>query len=261
MAHHLPLGKWEGKCKNNFCRSSKVNRIIGLFHMFVGVCICVSLMQLCSPLAFDFYITVFVCVRRVGVCVCVCVCVCVSMSGWEKLGGTEHKGTSEEAHRQHPPPPPSPLPFSLSLIHSPSSLLQRCACTLAVAPAAAAEARLLFKAALSFGLISFFFADVNRVASQSFMPLSLSLSLTHTYTHLIYKTTKKGTNGGIEEDAQNKMGTDVAVLFLPPPLPPFLVSGKTHFQSFPPVLPTMPRFRLVVEVDFCFNVHQLNAVI
>lgn len=123
--------------------------------------------------------------------------------GWEKPGGiTEHKGTSEGAHRQHPySPPPQPPLF---LFHPPSSLLQSWACTLAVAPAAAAEARLLFKAALSFGLFSFFFslpffsADVNRVASQSSLPL----------THLIYKTTKEGENERIEkEESQNKMGT------------------------------------------------------
>lgn len=174
-------------------------------------------MQLCSPRALDFVSALSV-----------CFCVCVSVSGWETLGGTEHKGTSEKAHRRHRsnPPPPS------SLIQSPCSLLQRWACTLAVAPVV--EARLLFKAALSFGL--FFFS---LMSTENFMP-----SLTHTHTpHL--QNHKKGKER--TERWQNKMGTAVAILFLPPPPhPPVLASGKTHFQSFPPDSPATSRFRLVV---------------
>lgn len=208
--------------------------------------VCVRLYISCACAAL-FSCTWFLYRSLPSVCVCVS-SVCVSMSGWEKPGGTEHKDTSEEAHRQHPSN--SPPSFSLSLIQSPSSLLQRWACTLAVAPAAAAEARLLFKAASSFGLFSLFFfffllllfADVNRVTSQSFMPLP--------HTHLIYKTTKKEKNEWKDEEAQNKMGTTVAMLFLPAPHPRSLASGKTHFQSFPPVLPTTPRFRLVAAMGF-----------
>lgn len=46
------------------------------------------------------------------------------------------------------------------------------------------------------------------------------------HTHLIYKTAKKEKTERKEEEeeAQNKMGTAVAMLFLPPPLPPFVVS-------------------------------------
>lgn len=116
-------------------------------------------------------------------------------AGWHHRAQRHIRGGSSPAP-QRPPPP-------LFLFHPPSSLLQSWACTLAVAPAAAAEARLLFKAALSFGLFSFFIlpffsADVNRVASQSSLP----------FTHLIYKTTKEGENERIEkEESQNKMGT------------------------------------------------------
>lgn len=159
------------------------------------------------------------------------VCVCARLGaggvGWEKPGGTEHKGTSEGAHCKHP--------YHPLLFHPPPSLLQSWACTLAVAPAASAEARLLFKAALSFGLFSFlyppffFSADVNRVASQSSLRLA----------HLIYKTTKEGANERKEEEeSQNKMGTVLAQLFLalPPPLMTFVVSvrgKKIQFQSSP----------------------------
>ena len=169
VEHHLPLGKRKGKCKNNFCRSSKVNRIIAYFTC---LCVYVSDASLFSPCAWFLYHSLLY-LRVCHVCVCVC--------GWEKLGGTEHKDTSEESHRQHPSNPPPSLPPSLSHPAPPPPLLQRWARTLAVDPAAAAaaEARLLFKAASSFGLFSlslFFSADVNRVASQS----SVSPSRTHT---------------------------------------------------------------------------------
>lgn len=120
--------------------------------------------------------------------------------------------------------PPAP-PRSASVMQPPSSLLQRWAGTPAAAPA---EARLLFKAALSFHLFphsasfSFFFfpADVNRVASQSFMPL---WNTPHLENHKNQQRERK-------EKEQNKMGT--AMAWLPPPLR-FLASRKTPFQSFP----------------------------
>lgn len=120
------------------------------------------------------------------------------------------------------PPPHPPL---CSVTQPPSSLLRRWAGT-------PAEARLLFKAALSFHLFplsaSFFFfffpADVNRVASQSFMPL---WNTPHLENH------KKQQKSERKEREQNKMGTAMAMLPPPPPPPRFLASRKTPFQSFP----------------------------
>lgn len=217
MAHHVPHGKWKGKSKNNFCRSSKVNRIIAYFIcLCVYVCVCLPWSSALSALALDHFPSA---------------CVCVSTNGWEKLGGREHKDTSEETHRQPPPPPSQP----------PSSLLPRWACTLAVAPAASAEARLLFKAASSFGLFFFFFFFFSLffpLMSTEWLQRASCLS----HTHLIYKTTKDKKNDRIEEEeeSQNKMGTAVARLFLPSSSSS---SSSLHgvrkntFSKFPPSSP------------------------
>lgn len=241
MAHRLPLGKWKGKCENNFCRSSKVNRIIAYFT-FVFVCLLCSSVLLLHLILYHSVFYLSVCVSGL----CVCFHKWMREAGWHRAQRHIRGGSS-----------PAPPPLFLSLIQAPSSLLQRWACTLAVAPAAAAEARLLFKAALSFGLFPFLFfsADVNRVASQSFVPLS------HT-PHL--PNHKKGKERTTRRRSTKQDGDSCG--WCSSSLPPSYSSSllgvrKNTFSKFPPVLPTTIRFRLVVEMDLCFNVHQLNVVI
>lgn len=78
-------------------------------------------------------------------------------------------------------------------------------------------------------------------------------------THLIYKTTKEE-KGERRERTRRRIAKQDGDS-CSEALPPFVVSGKTHFQSFPPVLQKMPRFRLVMEMDLRFNVHQLHVVV
>lgn len=137
-----------------------------------------------------------VCVWQV--CLSVWMCVCVFPYGDERSWVAQSTKLHQRRRfttttplfcRSHP----APLVFVASLsLHSPT------------------EARLLFKAALSFGLstasLSLFPADVNRVASE------IHASPEHTSFR---KPQKKQKKREWKEAAQNKMGTTVAMLFLP----------------------------------------------
>lgn len=148
-------------------------------------------------------------------------------AGWHHGAQRHIRGGSSPTPLQNPPTPP-PL-----LFHPPSSLLQSWACTLAVA--SAAEARLLFKSALPFGLFSFFIPPFffRWCQQNGFTELSLPL------THLIYKATKEGREWTNRERGITKQDGDSSSTALPhsSPLMTFVVSvekiKKTHFQSSP----------------------------
>ena len=154
---------------------------------------------------------------------------CVYGGGWEKPGATtEHKGTSEVSHRT--PRPPSYPPYSL---------LQSWACTLAVAPAA--EARLLFKAALSFGL---FFLSSLFFPLMSTEWLHRAPCLSHTSFTKPQKRERTNRDRGI-----TKQDGDSSSAALPHSSLPLMTlwcqwKKKRHIFKVSPVFPTT----LIVEM-------------
>lgn len=118
-------------------------------------------------------------------------------AGWHHRAQRHIRGGSSPAPLH---PPPSPRSFSSILpplcCRAEPALLPQLLLPL---PKPGCSLRPLCLLVFSlFFILPFFSADVNRVASQSSLPL----------THLIYKTTKEGENERIEkEESQNKMGT------------------------------------------------------
>lgn len=144
-------------------------------------------------------------------------CLCVCFHEWMRGAGF-HRAKKTHQRRLIAIPPP------LTPSHPATCLCcMRWACTLAVAPAAAAaEARLHFKAALSFGLFSLLSFSFRWCQQSGFTELHVS----HT-PHL--QNHKKGTGTNENHRRKTRWGQLQRCLFPPPPIS---VSGKTHFQSF-----------------------------
>lgn len=213
------VGNKKANVKNNFFRSSKVNRIIAS----LSLCGCMSLMQLCSRVALHFDATL------------------LSSSAYIQCF---HKGMREaEWHttQRHIRGVSSPSPPPLSLSSSLPSLFCRAEPALLpqllLKPGCSLRGRLVFWSSSIAPSLFSFFADVNRVASQSSLPSSLSSQSTpHLENH------KKEEKNEQRVAAQKQEGDNCASAFPPAPS----ASRKTYFQSFPPVPLAMQRLHLVV---------------
>lgn len=167
--------------------------------MFVCASVCAFHEALLSPL-----LHLITCV---SIPVCVCLFPRMDERNWV-AGSTKTHQRRLIASTPHPHPPLSAsLLFVAALsLHSCRSSCRRCRSPVALLR----PLRLLVFSFFfpPFFLFSFFFP----LMSTEWLQRASCLS----HTHLIYQTTKDKKNDRIEEESQNKMGTAVARLFLPP---------------------------------------------